>query len=46
MNSVKEMMEIDWNKRFRRNEVNEMWLEFRSIVDELKEKHVPRFTGH
>ena len=27
-------------------EVNEMWLEFRSTVDELKEKHVPRFTGN
>ena len=27
-------------------EVNDMWLEFRSTVDELKEKHVPKFTGN
>ena len=43
---VREMVEIDWNERFKGKEVNEMWLEFRSIVDELKEKHVPRFTGN
>ena len=43
---VREMVEIDWNERFRGKEVNGMWLEFRSIVDELKEKHVPRFTGN
>ena len=36
---VREMVEIDWNERFRWKEVNEMWLEFRSTVDELKEKH-------
>ena len=41
---ARKMVEIDWNERFRRKEVNEMWLEFRSIVDELKERHVPRFT--
>ena len=46
VNIVREMVEIDWNERFRGKEVNEMWLEFRSIVDELKEKHVPRFTGN
>ena len=28
-------MEIDWNERFRGKEGNEMWLEFRGIVDEL-----------
>ena len=43
---VREMVEIDWNERFRGKEVNEMWLEFRSTVDNLKEKHVPRFTGN
>ena len=43
---VREMVENDWNERFKGKEVNEMWLEFRSIVDELKEKHVPRFTGN
>ena len=43
---VREMVGVDWNERFRGKEVNEMWLEFRSIVDELKEKHVPRFTGN
>ena len=37
---IEEMVEIDWNERFREKEVNEMWLEFRSTVDELKEKHV------
>ena len=35
---VREMVEIDWNESFRGKEVNEMWLEFRSTVDKLKEE--------
>ena len=38
---VGKMVEIGWNERFRGKEVNESWLEFRIVVDKLKEKHVP-----
>ena len=42
---VREMVEIDWNERFRGKEVNKMWLEFRSIVNELNRKSMmPRLS--
>ena len=39
----KELGEIDWNGRFRERDANEMWLEFVMVIEQLKEKHVPRF---
>ena len=41
----KELGEIDWNGRLRKRDANEMWLKFVIVMEQLKEKHVPRFRG-
>ena len=42
----RELGEIDWNAKFRDKDADEMWLEFVMVMDQLKEKYVPRFKGN
>ena len=39
----KELGEIDWNGKFRERDANEMWMEFVMVMEQLKDKYVPRF---
>ena len=41
----KELGEIDWNERFRVMDADEMWMEFVMVMEQLKDKYVPRFKG-
>ena len=41
----KELGGIDWNERFREKDANGMWMEFVMVMEQLKDKYVPRFKG-
>ena len=41
----KELGETDWNGRFRERDANEMWMEFVMVMEQLRDKYVPRFKG-
>ena len=40
-----DLLKVDWNEKFKNKTVDGMWTEFVSVVNGMKEKHVPRFEG-
>ena len=40
-----DLLNVEWNEKFKDKTVDGIWTEFVSVVNGMKEKHAPRFAG-
>ena len=39
-----DLLNVDWNEKFKNETVDGMWTEFVSVVNDMKKKYLPRFA--